>query len=112
MSLPLKSRENRLQKPPTPKSGSSVPRRSECIGSTVTSSSAPITQKAIPKVVRRSIPTPVSTTTTTVNKTPDLLHAPKFGVHHQMTNRKPDLTKNLPNIIVEKKTQPIAVKPK
>jgi len=94
----LKSKENRLQKPPTV-TNSSVPRRSACVGTTTSTTT---NHRAIP-LLRRSVPN------STINKTPDLLHPPKFG-GQQSINRKPDITKNLPNKVVQKPSQPVAEK--
>lgn len=107
MSFPLKSTENRLQKPPTTTGSSSVPRRTVCLGPTGTNAHS--THKAIPKPIRRSVPNTSSSSTT--NKTPDLLRAPKFG-GQQMINRKPDITKNLPVKTLEKKMLHVVEKPK
>lgn len=102
--LVLKSKENRQQKSPTATVPSStIPRRSVCLASTT--SNAAKTSKSIP-ILRRSVPN------VTVNKTPDLLHPPKFG-GQQWVNRKPDITNNLPNKNVQKPAvQRVAEKPK
>lgn len=93
--LVLKAKENRQQKPPNATITSTIPRRSVCLGSTTSTNSAK-TSKTIP-TLRRSVPNP----NVTVNKTPDLLHPPKFG-GQQWVNRKPDITNNLPSKNVQK----------
>lgn len=104
--LALKSRENRQQKPPIASNTSTIPRRSVCLGSTTANTAKP--SKSIP-TLRRSVP---AKPTITINKTPDLLHPPKFG-GQQWSNRKPDITNNLPNKSVQKPTvQQIAEIPK
>lgn len=96
--IPLKSKENRVQRLPpiTTNSTAAVPRRTVCLGST-TDTSANTTQKT----VRRSVS----------NKAPDLLHPPKFG-GQLSESRKPDITKNLPSKTVQKLPQPAPEKPK
>lgn len=93
----LKSKENRIQRPRPPpittvasNTTSSVPRRTVGFGTTT------VAAKPSGAQYRRSVPT-------TIGKTPDLLHPPKFG-GQQLSNRgcKPDITKNLPSKPVQK----------
>lgn len=95
-----KFKENQSQKLPSAATTSSLPRRSVLTTSTSAITinkntiTASTTSKGIPQL-RRSVPA------ITVNKTPDLLHPPKFS-DQQLTNRKPDITKNLPYKITSK----------
>ncbi|XP_001942942.1 serine/threonine-protein kinase Aurora-2 [Acyrthosiphon pisum] len=99
-SYALKSKENRIQRPRPPpvtaaasNVASSAPRRTVGFGTTTNTVTV---AKPIGAQYRRSV-------STTINKTPDLLHPPKFG-GQQLSNRscKPDITKNLPSKTVQK----------
>lgn len=107
--LVLKCKENRQQKPQIASNKSTIPRRSVCLGSTTANTVKP--SKTIP-TLHCSVP---SKPAIIINKTPDLLHPPKFG-GQQWSNRKPDITNNLPNKSVQKPTvqpvQRVAEKPK
>lgn len=99
-NLPLKSKENRVQKlpPTTSNSVAAVPRRTVCLGSTTDTSAKTTTQKTL---ARRTV----------CSKAPDLLHPPKYG-GQLSESRKPDITKNLPSKTAQKLRQPAPEKPK
>lgn len=97
-----KMKENRQQhQPSTTTSASSTYRRSVCLANTKIPSTKTTTTTTSNGVsnLRRSVVPVVNK-----NKTPDLLHPPKFG-GQQLANRKPDITKNLPSKIVQKPQQ-------
>lgn len=107
----LKSKENRLQKPPTMITNkSSVPRRSIVIGTSTTTGTVTTHTSAIPQI-RRSVPT-----NQTTNKTPDLLRPPKFGgqqlANYNVKSNKPDVTNHLPTKVIQKPTQHVPEKSK
>lgn len=105
----LKSKENRrLQRTPAT-NVSTVPRRGPLFKTTTvpttTAPSTAATSRSIPRLCNNA-------PNLNINKTPDLLHPPKFG-GQQLANRKPDITKNLPGRSVLKlQPQQVAVKPK
>ncbi|XP_025422209.1 serine/threonine-protein kinase Aurora-2-like [Sipha flava] len=102
-----KSKENqRLQRAPAP-NVSTLRRRTPCCGTTTatTTTSTTTTSRSIPRLCNHS-------PKLNINKTPDLLHPPKFG-GQQLANRKPDITKNLPGkSVLKPPPQRVAEKPK
>ncbi|XP_026808093.1 serine/threonine-protein kinase Aurora-2-like [Rhopalosiphum maidis] len=98
-SFALKSKENRMQRPRIPPVTTISSNTSSASGRTVgfgTTTTTVTTAKPVGAQYRRSV-------TTTISKTPDLLHPPKFG-GQQLSNRscKPDITKNLPTKTTQK----------
>lgn len=89
----LKSKENQRLKRTPAANVSTVPRRTPCCGTTrtttaTTTTSTTMTSRSIPRLCNNTLKL-------NINKTPDLLHPPKFG-GQQLANRRPDITKNLP----------------
>lgn len=105
----LKSQENRRLLKTQAANGSSVPRRAPCFGTSTGTTTATRTTTA---TTSRSIPRLCTNAPKqNINKTPDLLHPPRFG-GQQLANRKPDITKNLPGkSVLKPPPQNIAEKP-